>query len=384
METREIITKLLEVTEERTDGVRYLEFFRSLEPWKFGLVYPTAESIYESWNLLLYDLKVLHSLELYPVVYLHSSIPSYIKTFLYQGITDSEHKNTEKFVPMQLIRMSGDLKSKVVQCISDHKIPIILNEEDETNGFEKISEVLRILESNKLIILNSNSGIRKRNDAGNYSIISLQRDFDKLIHDSGLGKNDSKLLTFIKDIFLLNNKLKFTVSITSPALLLKELFTVKGSGTLVKRGSQIHILDSLDQVEMPKLKNLVEASFRKAIKPNFFDQKIVKIILESEYKACALMVATPIGILLSKFAVDEIARGEGIGRDIWDRMREIYPNFFWRAKKYNSITKWYAKEADGLHKTGDWVYYWIGEKPERISEIIHYLENLPEDLVSIS
>ncbi|NCN09149.1 MAG: acetylglutamate kinase [Leptospira sp.] len=378
METREILTKLLEVTEDQKDGLQYLEFFKSLEPWRFALVYPTPDSIIESWDALFYQLRILFKLGLYPVVLLHSSMPSYAKTF-FQNL---ESTNSDKLeVSFQWIRKQEDILNKIKDAIFKKRIPVILSKEKDEFIFTNIQDLISTLDSNKLIVLNQRSGIRKKKDSTRFSIINLQTDYPKLLSASLVDEEDLPLLKNISQTVQAVHNSRFTASVTSPVYLLKELFTVKGSGTLIRKGSILTKHSKLNSLDKDKLAFLIESSFRKSLKADFLEKnQFDSILLESEYKACALFIQWKDGVLLSKFAVDEIARGEGIGRDIWDMMKQLYPKIIWRAKSSNSINSWYAKEADGQWKNKDWHFYWIGIQPKEVAEVIEFLSNLEEDL----
>ncbi|MCZ8237494.1 MAG: acetylglutamate kinase [Leptospiraceae bacterium] len=382
METREILTKLLEVTEDQKDGLQYLEFFKSLEPWRFALVYPTPDSIIESWDALFYQLRILFKLGLYPVVLLHSSMPYYAKTFFQNFQSEESHKLE---VPFQWIRKQEAILQKIQQAISKKRIPVILTKDKDDTIFSIIQELISTLDSNKLIVLNPRSGIRKKQDSTRFSIINLQTDYPKLISKSLVDEEDLPLLKNISKVVQFVQKSRFTASVTSPVYLLKELFTVKGSGTLIRRGSFLTKHINFQSLDKERLGSLIETSFRKSLKTSFLDKnQFDSILLEDDYKACALFIQWKDGVLLSKFAVDEIARGEGIGRDIWDMMKELYPKIIWRAKKSNSINSWYAKESDGHWKAKDWYYYWIGIKATEVVEVIEFLSSLEEDLEVIT
>lgn len=380
METKNLITKILEITEDSPDGWKYLQFFRSQPREKFALIYPNPETFLESWNLLFHDLKVLYELDLYPILVLNSSLPGYIRTFL-----RSEWEKEIPALPIRLIRKPQDFLARIQSVIHENRIPVILEDEvSEERIFDRLSDLVELIRCNKLILLNQKAGIRRKTDAVRYSIINLSKDYGEIMDSGELDTQDCLLLSRIRAITQKLSHRRFTVSVTSPVSLLKELFTVKGSGTLVKRGSRILIHEGSFHLNQVRLQELIESSFQKKCKPGFIEAGFHRVILEADYKACALFRETPRGILLSKFAVDEIARGEGVGREIWDKMKEIYPQVFWRARRKNSISNWYMKEADGMIRNGEWIYFWIGEAPEKIPAILDYLKNLEEDLWSSS
>ena len=64
-----------------------------------------------------------------------------------------------------------------------------------------------------------------------------------------------------------------SVSITKPAELAKELFTHRGSGTLVRRGERVLRFEgSWDGVDLARLKTLIESSFGRTLVPDYFQR----------------------------------------------------------------------------------------------------------------
>lgn len=376
MDTGHILNKILELTENSNDVWKYYQFFKSQPPEKFALIFPNSESILNSWDVLIHDLRILQQLSLYPVLVLDSTLPGYMRTFLKTGLRDEENN----YFPFQLIRNPTNLKDRVVQSIKEKKkIPVVLAKTEEKNFLTTtIPEILEELGSNKLILLSEQAGLRYSNHS-RISIINLSKDFDSLQNSNILDNKDQKLLSLLRSLLSQNKNRRLTISLTSASSLLKELFTVKGSGTLIKRGSKILVCSDWNEINRDKLIQLIENSFQRKSLPGYLSDGFDKVLLESEYKACALFKKNNLGILLSKFAVDEIARGEGVGREIWDRMKEIYPRIFWRARRTNPISKWYMKEADGMIKRPHWIYFWIGEELNRIPDIVEYLDSLEED-----
>jgi acetylglutamate synthase len=53
------------------------------------------------------------------------------------------------------------------------------------------------------------------------------------------------------------------VEVTSPHNLLRELFTIKGGGTLLKQGPEIQLLKGFQGSDKKKLKHLLETCFGK-------------------------------------------------------------------------------------------------------------------------
>src|SRR3546814_16322362 len=63
-----------------------------------------------------------------------------------------------------------------------------------------------------------------------------------------------------------------SVSITRPEELAKELFTHKGSGTLVRRGERVLHAERWDQLDLPRLRELIESAFGRRLAGDYFER----------------------------------------------------------------------------------------------------------------
>ncbi len=152
-----------------------------------------------------------------------------------------------------------------------------------------------------------------------------------------------------------------SVSITKPDELAKELFTHRGSGTLVRRGEAIHVFERWDQVDLPRLKHLIESGFGRALTLDYFETTVPwRIYVSANYRA-ALVLTEENGIPhLDKFAVADDAKGEGLGRAAWDVMRAETPRLFWRSRTSNPINDFYFDQSEGALKGDPWTVFWYG------------------------
>ena len=164
------------------------------------------------------------------------------------------------------------------------------------------------------------------------------------------------------------------ISVTSPINLLKEIFTVKGAGTVFRRGSTI--LSS--KADSKRLLALLEESFCKKPKPDVLAD-VTHIYFEENYRGAALLEQKPEGLYLSKFAVGSEARGEGLAQELWDEVCKNHPAFFWRSRKGNPINQWYDRHADGRHAAGDWIIFWRGMDAATIPGLIAFCVFRPAD-----
>ena len=169
------------------------------------------------------------------------------------------------------------------------------------------------------------------------------------------------------------------VSVASPLSLLEELFTVQGAGCVIRHGTQISHCDGLADLDRERLVALLEASFAKRLTDPTCLDRIDTVYLEKEYRGAALLERHPHGLYLSKFAVLQSARGEGLAQELWREITGNHPSVFWRARLGNPVNQWYEKQADGYHRTAEWRIYWRGVEPEQLPEIIAYACSRSED-----
>jgi len=169
------------------------------------------------------------------------------------------------------------------------------------------------------------------------------------------------------------------LSITSPINLLQEIFTVKGAGTLFRKGSKLQHVQGLDNVDRSRIVNLLEASFGKKLHDEGFLNNVVHSYIERDYRGAVLLEEHSAGLYLSKFAVGREARGEGVAMELWSEICSNHEALFWRSNASNPFNSWYHNQADGHHAAGKWQIFWRGVSADSISDIIEYCYNRPED-----
>ena len=91
---------------------------------------------------------------------------------------------------------------------------------------------------------------------------------------------------------------------------------------------------------------------------------------------------SPQGAFLTKFAVEPVARGEGIAQDLWQALVRDHPAVFWRARPDNPILSWYVTLADGMVRLDKWLVFWRGIEPAKLGEIIAETASKPVDFTA--
>ena len=221
------------------------------------------------------------------------------------------------------------------------------------------NELVRALQPYKIVFLTGTGGLLD-GEGRIIDSISLATDYERLMAQPWVSGGMRLKLEQIADL-LAALPLTSSVSITRPAELAKELFTHKGSGTLVRRGEKVLRFDGWQGVDAARLRVLIESSFGRALAGDYFERvRPARVYISENYRAAMILTVEGDLTYLDKFAVLEDAQGEGLGRAIWQVMRGENPRLFWRSRHGNAINPFYYAESDGCFKQMRWKVFWYG------------------------
>jgi len=243
------------------------------------------------------------------------------------------------------------------------------------------NELVQVLQPYKIIFLTGTGGLLDEQGRVIDSI-NLSTEFEHLMQQSWINGGMRVKIQQIKEL-LDRLPLTSSVSITRPADLAKELFTHKGSGTLVRRGEKVQRATSWDELNLVALKSLIESSFGRGLVPDYFERTtLLRAYVSENYRAAVILVDTPEGVYLDKFAVLDDAQGEGLGRAVWNVMREETPELYWRSRHDNQVNIFYYAESDGCIKQEKWKVFWYGiEGLDRIGRCVAHCATRQPTLV---
>jgi hypothetical protein len=380
----EVIQRFLESVGQKADVDLYLKLFRAQQKESFAIIAADADMVRTALDPFHFDLRILAGIGLYPVVLL--------------GLFDAKDADRqarrvydwliEDQVPAQILepgpQMSPDDIEAIRRTIHTSSIPIVSLESAKdatTDGrFNLLSALAARLGTRKVIFLSPTSGL-EREGTPHISDVNLSVDYERLLGARGqLARRHYTLLRQVRDL-LDEVPQRASVAVVSPLALLRELFTVSGAGTMIRRGSKIERHTTFDGIDRERLRALLENAFGKLLKGEALERGVERIYVEENYLGAALLSPSPIGPYLSKFAVERTAQGEGIGGDLWKAITRDYASVFWRARPDNPITPWYAKQCDGLHRLPDWHVFWKGLPADRVEDAIEFACGLPPDFV---
>jgi hypothetical protein len=378
----EIIQRFLESVGQKADVELYLRLFRAQRKESFAVIAADAQIVKTALDPVHFDLRILAGLGLLPVVMLG----------LYEA-KDADRQAErvrewllEDAVPARVVasgpQMGPDAVAAVRAAIAAGQIPLVSLEgakETTTEArFRLLAGLAQALETRKVVFLSRRAGLEPQGDAGKLSVVTLAADYERLLAGGGLSGRQASLLRQSKQL-LERVPHRMSVAVVNPLHLLRELFTIGGAGTLIRRGSRIDSYPGWDGVDRTRLRALFESAFGRTLRDVFFDEPVERVHVEEGYRGAAVVRSTAMGAYLTKFAVERQAQGEGLGTELWSLLVRDFPAFFWRARPANPIAPWYVKQCDGLARFPDWHVFWRGLPIERIDPAVRYTLAAPND-----
>jgi acetylglutamate kinase len=221
------------------------------------------------------------------------------------------------------------------------------------------NELVQVLQPYKIVFLTETGGLLDENQKV-ISSINLSTDYDHLMVQPWINGGMRLKIEQIKDLL---DALPVTssVSITTPSELAQELFTHKGSGTLLRRGERVRRFESWEGVDLERLRSLIESSFGRILDGDYFARtRPYRVYVSENYRSAVILLQEEGFVYLDKFAVLDDAQGEGLGRAVWRVMREENPQVFWRSRHNNVVNHFYYAESDGCYKQEKWKVFWYG------------------------
>ena len=244
----------------------------------------------------------------------------------------------------------------VVACLGESPTGQVMNINADIAARELIWEV----KPHKIIFLTGTGGLL--DESGRIiSAISLRTDYEYLVEQDWIHSGMQLKLEQISQL-LSGLPESASVSITSVDNLARELFTHRGAGTLIRVGEEILEHDEFNAELREKASKLLEQSFSRKLRGNYFDDLPLECILGSESNgAMAIVLKGVDGIpYLDKFAVTPEAQGAGLGAAVWQALIHRCPRLYWRSRTDNPVIAWYFDQADASFTEDKWVTFSVG------------------------
>ena len=376
---QDVVLRFLESTGRPSEARLYLDLFRARPREQFAAIAIDANVMADAADAVVQDLKFLAALDLFPTVVLGIFQPA---DAVLHGRSLRRHLEDEGLRVEVLRARRRSLAARVTLCVRGGAVPVVVFEPAGSEGpgdrLARLGTLLGELEARKLLFLHRPGGLRQGGVL--VPIVNLTTDVPALLSSGELSRKEALILEGARRLCEGAAPPSFTVAVTSPLNVLRELFTVKGAGTLLRRGARVLKHEGWEGLDVPRLRDLLASSFGRAPSDAFFARTPDRVYLEEGYRGCAILSEAPLGAYLTKFAVSAEAQGEGIARDLWEALVAETPVVFWRARRRNPISDWYAKLCDGLMRLPEWTVYWKGLEPASIPAAIEWAVGQPVDI----
>ncbi len=356
MRPSEVVHRFLASIGRPEAVAQYLRIFQETSKERFALVFVSDSVVNNSLSALIADLHFLQQLELTPVLCLPSEA---VRSALLDALPEDLPLRACQVANAASIAGAGEMPALLASTVSER------------------SAAAEELLARKVIFLVDQSGLQPKGEPVR-SLVNLRTDFEELAAPGILSQEDCELLHEIRELFDSSDR-TFTVSVTSAQDLVRELFTVKGAGSLVRRGTAVKEFASYQGLDRARFGKLLFSAFDKTPSDSLYERPVLRVFLAADYRGAAVVEAQDIAPYLSKFAVDLRAQGEGIGGDLWRALCAGYERFFWRGRTQNPIANWYASQCDGLVRGPEWTVYWRGLLPSEIEQAVAQAMAAPVD-----
>ena len=351
----------------------YAELFASQEAERFALIVVDPRCLKNPLlEALISNLKILSDLQLSPVL-LVGALDDDRTSVKFQAQRLAKDLDQASVKTAKLNTASYQLIPEVRQKARRGMIPIL--EMTERRGKMSLQKIVTELKPNKVIFLQPSGGLSRGEKR--LSFVNIDRLKETLDPDE-LTVGQFRFITLVEGLAKEESNQAVYI-MASPLNLLAELFTTKGSGTMLRRAAPIITSPNLARFDEAKLTVSIEEAFNKPIKPVFLRSKIHRAFIEEDYRGGAIFTQLAGLPYLSKFWVSKAAQGEGIARDIWDNMCADIPAFFWRSRMGNPFNDWYMYACDGMQISGDWRVFWKGLDAPEVPGAIIAAASAPDD-----
>lgn len=354
MQPRDVVHRFLTGVGRRSEAESYLELFRAARSESFAVIAADDDAVRDGADALVVDLVYLARLDLRPVTVV----------------------GTAEFAEILREWLADDVDAEIatdaaaaIDAARRGALPIMVADRD------RLAALTRELATRKLLLLGAWRGLEPA-DAPVPSIVDVVVDTDALLPQ--LSAPQAELLRFARDLLLAAPQ-PMTVAVTSPFGLLRELFTVRGAGTLLRRGAAIARHPNLAAIDRGRLAVLLRSAFGREPRPDVLTRDAAAVYVAGDYKGAAIVTATEHGAYLSKFAVERLAQGDGLGRDLWRAVAADHPALYWRARQHNPVTPWYTQQCEGMVRSGPWCIFWRGLPLDRVPAAVEHATSLEDD-----
>ena len=140
-----------------------------------------------------------------------------------------------------------------------------------------------------------------------------------------------------------------------------------------------------DDIDTNQFQQLLQETFKRKLKPDYFKRSIEAIFIESSYAGCIVLSNIGGFIYIDKFAVHPSKQGQGLGSQLWKEMKNHYSQFCWRSKVTSPFKTFFLDECSSHIIFDNWVVYGhaLSLTPFLTDQLIQLPESFSEFLPNV-
>ncbi|EAL70298.2 acetylglutamate kinase [Dictyostelium discoideum AX4] len=305
------------------------------------------------------------------------------------GDTSSDLSGDEIEYGQNDILPSGGLSMKIdsfdydilTQVLDKGKIPVWDSVCESVDGVDipinsdiTTFELAKRIQPYKILFACNDGGILD-SDHKAIPVVYMDQDYQTLIeadHTTNRRRVQLKQMKRIVD----NLPSSTTVVVTSIENVTHQLlFPRLANGTIIKKSEENKVLifdnTNYQNIDMDRLKELIENSFGKMLSTDYFDylkDSLYRLYLcvssDGEYNGCAIVTFKEPDYIpyLCKFCVKKSAQGLGLGDLVWRALQRDNEKLYWRSRNSNPLNPWYFQRCQGSFRADEsFTIFWYGD-----------------------
>lgn len=377
-QTRQTVLTSLAAIGANREARFYADLFAKQEPERFAMLVIDPRCLQNPLlEALISNLKLLFDLGLSPLL-LVGAMDDDRTAVRFQSQRIAKELDQASVQVAKLNTATYALVPEIKAKAQSGRLPIL--EMTERRGKMNLVELVKHLNPSKVIFLQPSGGLNQEGDR--IRNLGMETVPDILEAENSLSLGQKNFLKVVLELDEAEPGMRSYI-IASPLNLLSELFTTKGSGTLIKRKAIIHKAKKVTEFDEASLRQSINTAFDKTLSLDFFKNTFHTLYVEDHNRGGAIFTKTGNLIYLSKFWVNKEAQGEGLSRDLWDCFTQDIKRFYWRSKLTNPFNPWYMENCEGMQIVGEWRVFWKGLDSSNVAMAIETAIKAPEDFDTI-
>jgi N-acetyl-gamma-glutamyl-phosphate reductase / acetylglutamate kinase len=252
-------------------------------------------------------------------------------------------------------------------------------------------ELARSLQPLKIVYLSEKGGLFNGETNEKISAINLDEEYDHLMEQWWVRHGTRLKIKEIKDL-LEDLPRSSSVAIIATADLQKELFTDSGAGTLIRRGSKLHVATKISDLgEEKALKELLLRD-RVALDAQATVDRYVQNLEGNNFRAYfdeskeAFAIVLPssgsTAAHLSTFTITKAGWLTNVADNVFASLKQDFPKLVWTVKEDDENLTWFFDKADGSFTRDGEVMFWYGvEDGAEVRDLINEFSQHGRDML---